>query len=66
VDGRPTPVHRGDHALITVAVPPGAREVALEFESPEYPRGKVISLLALLGLVGLWAWTFLRRRAAGG
>jgi len=62
VDGRPTPVLRGDQALITVALPPGAREVALDFDSPEYARGKLISLVALLAIVGLWARTLVRRR----
>ncbi len=62
VDGRPAPVLRGDDALITVALPPGAHEVTLDFDSPEYARGKVISLVALLAIVGLGAWTFLRRR----
>jgi hypothetical protein len=67
VDGRPAPVLRGDHALIAVPLPPGAREVALDFESPEYARGKLMSLIALLGIVGLWTWAFLqRRRSAGG
>ena len=62
VDGRPAPVLRGDQALITVALPPGAREVALDFDSPEYARGKLISLVALLAIVGLWAWTLVQRR----
>ena len=62
VDGKPAAVLRGDHALITVELPPDAREVALEFASPEYATGKLISLAALLGIVGLWAWTFVRRR----
>ena len=62
VDGKPAAVFRGDHALITVELPPGAREVVLEFASPEYATGKLISLAALLGIVGLWAWTFVRRR----
>jgi hypothetical protein len=67
VDGRPAPVLRGDHALITVALPPGAREVALEFASPQYALGRAISLVALLGIAGLWAWTLvLRRRTAHG
>jgi hypothetical protein len=66
VDGRPAPVLRGDHALITVALPPGAREVALEFSSPEYARGKLISLLALLAIVGLRVWAYLRQRRAPG
>jgi hypothetical protein len=62
VDGAPAPVLRGDHALITVVVPPGAKEIVLDFESPEYARGKLISLLALLAIAGLFAWTYLRRR----
>jgi hypothetical protein len=67
VDGQPTPVLRGDHALITVALPPGAGEVTLDFDSPEYARGKLISLAALLAIAGLWSWAFVqRRRTAGG
>jgi hypothetical protein len=62
VDGHPAQVLRGDHALLTVALPPGAREVALDFDSPEYARGKLISLVALLAIAGLWSWTFVRRR----
>jgi hypothetical protein len=66
VDGRPAPVLRGDHALITVALPPGAREVALDFDSPEYARGKLISLVAFLAIAGLWSWTVVRRRRPAG
>jgi hypothetical protein len=62
VDGTPAPVHRGNHALMTIVIPPGAREVALDFESPEYARGKVISLLALLAIAGLYGWTLVTRR----
>ena len=66
VDGTPAPVHRGDHALMTVVVPPGARAVELDFDSPEYARGKLISLLALLAIGGLYGGALVagRRKAA--
>jgi hypothetical protein len=62
VDGTPAPVHRGDHALMTIVIPPGAREVTLNFDSPEYARGKMISLLALLAIAGLYGWSVVTRR----
>ncbi|HEU4474161.1 MAG TPA: YfhO family protein [Gemmatimonadales bacterium] len=67
VDDTPAPVHRADHALMAVVIPPGAKEIALHFTSPEYAQGKVISLLALLAIAGLYGRTLLaRRRAAHG
>jgi hypothetical protein len=62
VDGAPAPVHRGDHALMAIVIPPGAREVTLDFESPEYARGKAISLVALLAIAGLYGWSLVTRR----
>ena len=62
IDGKPAPVYRGDHALLAVEVPPGAREVSLRFDSPEYARGKVVSLLALLTIAGLYGGTLVARR----
>ena len=47
VDGAAVPVLRAQHTLLSVLVPPGAREVAFEFVSPEYARGRMITLLAL-------------------
>ncbi|HEY7479103.1 MAG TPA: hypothetical protein VH680_01190 [Gemmatimonadales bacterium] len=65
VDGKPAAVLRGNHALITVEIPPGARQVALDFDSPEYARGKLISLLALVAIAALCGWAaFNRRRPA--
>jgi hypothetical protein len=64
VDGRPAPVLRGDHALITVPVPAGAREVTLHFASAAYARGKLVSSLALAAIVGLIGWSFRRRSRA--
>jgi len=62
VDGAPAPVHRGDHALMAIVIPPGAREVTLDFESPEYARGKAISRVALLAIAGLYGWSLVTRR----
>ena len=53
VDGAPTPVLRGDYALMTVPVPAGAKQVALSFHSPEYQTGKVISLASLVLLAAI-------------
>jgi hypothetical protein len=62
VDGTPAPVHRGNHALMTIVIPPGAREVTLNFDSPEYARGRMISLFALLAIAGLYGWSLVTRR----
>jgi hypothetical protein len=48
VDGRPAPVLRGDHALITVLVPPGTRTVELSYYSRTFARGKLIALVTLI------------------
>ncbi len=48
VDGQPAPVLRGNHALITVPVPPGARTVELTYYSRTFARGKLIALGTLL------------------
>ena len=55
VDGKPAPVLRGDHALITVPVSPGARTVELSYHSRTFARGKLIAfgtlVLVLAGFV---------------
>jgi hypothetical protein len=66
VDGRPTATHRGQFALITVPLPPGAGEVVLEYRSVAYRRGRLISLLSALAVVGLVLIPPLRRPAANG
>jgi uncharacterized membrane protein YfhO len=48
VDGGPAPVLRGDHALITVPVPPGTRTVELSYYSRTFARGKLIALVTLI------------------
>jgi hypothetical protein len=55
VDGHTAPVLRGDHALITVPVPPGARTVELSYYSRTFARGKLIAfgtlVLVLAGFI---------------
>jgi uncharacterized membrane protein YfhO len=64
VDGKPAAALRGDHALLAVALPPGAKEVTLRFHSPSYDVGKLVSALALLASAALIAVPLARRRAA--
>jgi hypothetical protein len=64
VDGKPAAVLRADNTLLSVVLPPGAREVRFRFASSSYPRGKLVTAAALLMsltlLVAPW-WT--RRRS---
>jgi hypothetical protein len=43
-------------------VPPGAKAVRFEFRSPDYRRGMLITLAALLGVAVLLIAPRLRRR----
>lgn len=64
VDGRPSPVLRGDYTFITIAVPAAAKVVQLTFHSERYERGKMITLASLaVLLVGLLATAARSRRA---
>jgi hypothetical protein len=60
IDGRSAPIVRGDHTLITVPLPPGAREVRLDFTSAAYARGKLLTLAALLAIATLLLWPVVR------
>ncbi|HEX6053238.1 MAG TPA: hypothetical protein VFZ21_28415, partial [Gemmatimonadaceae bacterium] len=64
VDGRETPVQRGNVSLITVPVPAGAREIVLDYEGRAFARGRTISLVSLLVVaIGLIAPVLIRRRS---
>ena len=65
IDGADAPVLRAQHTLLSLVIPPGAREVTLEFRSPEYDRGKLISLLAIGLALAMIVLSRLRRRPAG-
>jgi uncharacterized membrane protein YfhO len=53
VDGKPAPVLRAQHTLLSVEVPPGTREVAFGFRSRAYERGRLVSFASLLGVLAL-------------
>jgi hypothetical protein len=56
VDGKPARIGRANYALIGVELPPGARSIELNFTSPSYQRGKVITWIAIaVGLLMLGA-----------
>jgi membrane protein YfhO len=48
-DGRPVVVDRADYNLIGVQLTPGARNVDLQYTDPAYLKGRVITLVALVG-----------------
>jgi len=64
VDGRPVPTYRADHTLLSVVLPPGAREVTLRFASVTYARGKLVTLMALLVTLALLAAGWWPRRGS--
>lgn len=58
-EGRELRVGRADLSLIGVELPAGTRSIALEFTSPAYERGKVITLFAIAAgvlalAIGIW------------
>lgn len=62
VDGQPTPVQRADNSLLSVVLPPDAREVVLRFDSSAYRTGKRLSLVSLLLALATMVGTGLRTR----
>jgi hypothetical protein len=62
VDGKPTPLLVGDHALGAVAVPAGVHTVAFLYRAPGFAAGRVLSVLGLLAVIGLLVGDRLLRR----
>jgi hypothetical protein len=66
VDGKATPIGRVDYTFIGIELPAGARSVQLDFTSPTYERGKVITWIAILiGFLMLGSGTWRDRRVLG-
>lgn len=67
VDGTPSAVLRGQGALLSVALPPGAKRVELTFSSSSYRLGTVVSFLSLaLALAIMVVPAVIRRRTGDG
>lgn len=62
VDGQATPTQRANNALLSVVLPPGAKEVTLRYVTPGYGTGKLITLVSLAGALLLLAAGRLRPR----
>ena len=67
IDGKPGQVLRGDHALLTIPVGPGAKRLELSYYSRSFATGKAIGLVTLLlviaGFVVPPAWARRQPRA---
>jgi hypothetical protein len=65
VDGRDAPVLRAQFTLIGVPLTAGARDVALWVADRAYAMGKVITVVALLGVLALAVWGIVAQRTRG-
>lgn len=62
IDGVAAPTHRANGAMLSVVIPPGAREVRLSFEMASYRTGRMVTLLSILGAVMLMGFGAVRSR----
>ena len=65
VDGRPADVLRGQYTMLSVRLPPGAREVRFSFSSASYRKGRAMSLASLTGIALLLGLPMVLRRRRG-
>ena len=66
VDGHAARVLRGDNALLTIPVAPGARKIELRYHSSAYAQGKVIAFATLvIVLAGFVVPPLVARRRRG-
>lgn len=65
IDGKPATVLRTDYVLMGVALPAGAQSVEFTYANSTYPKGRVVTFvaLALSLLLAFAGWTLDRRSA---
>jgi hypothetical protein len=66
VDGRPVTPLAAHSTLLSVVVPPGAKEVRFEFRSDAYRLGRLLTLLSALIVAGMLVAPRLGRAKEGG
>jgi hypothetical protein len=64
VDGREAPLHRADYLFRAVRLPKGEHEVTFTFEPASYRYGRIISAVALAGVLSLLLLSPFRRGSA--
>lgn len=62
VNGKPSPVFRANHAFQAVLVSPGESVIELTYRDPAFARGKVLSIVTLVLLAGLWVLPLVRKK----
>ena len=62
IDGRDARVHRVNHGLMGLRVPPGKHRITLLFSPSSLRWGSALSGLALLIVLGLLLWPLIRRK----
>jgi uncharacterized membrane protein YfhO len=62
IDDQPTQVYPANFAFRAVLVPPGEHRVAFTFEPATWRAGSIISVLTVIGLIGLSVIAWRRRR----
>jgi hypothetical protein len=65
VDGRPATVYRADYLFRAVELPEGEHTVEFTFDPDSYRRGRVVSLVALAGVLVLLLVGLVRKRLRG-
>lgn len=63
IDGKAAATHRADGAMLSVALPPGAKVVKLRFDMESYHRGKLLMIISLVIAAGLIGTGLVSRRA---
>jgi uncharacterized membrane protein YfhO len=67
VDGKPASIERVDYVLRGVSIGPGHHTIVMRYQPTSWRLGWIVSLVALLGLLGalasVWIGTRRRRKA---